>query len=213
MKCLNFSDDNDYDLVHSIIEKELSTISLRTENELSDAQTKNSESFAVSKGRKKMVTEVPRDDAQQPQINGESYDHHHDNYFDAEGYSSSEGCATDNTKGIKENSKISISKSCKISFPLHLHNIDEEKDALLMKNKSLSNFQNAIHLLNSKPLSSPIYYKYLANNILTISATSEGLDYFTKKLKVTPYIIIKGILSEVKSILSLFRFYKILLLS
>lgn len=195
MEDQHFSKENDYDIVHSIIQKELSFINLKSKTKLGSVESASCEA-------EENENEI-RDDFHQPQNISERYELHHDNYFDDANddtsYDITNDCALNNFIIKKDNQKIQASQSCKISFPLHLHqDLIHEKDYNLMKNKCLYNFQNSIDLLNNKPLSSTIYYQYLANNILTISSTSEGLDYFTKKLKTTSYNIIKIMLQEVR---------------
>lgn len=197
----HLEDNDDYDLVNSIIEKELSAINLNRqakfgENSSSKMKAKTFSSKESYFGSKDVYLANSADQ--------EEYDQHHDNYFEREedlsSSSNSKNCSSKSINAKQTNIKQTISHSCKISFPMSLHeHLDEEQASMLMKSKSLSNFLNAIDVLVSKPLSSTIYYQYIANNILTISSTAEGLDYFTKKLKVTPYTIIKCMLNEVSN--------------
>lgn len=187
-------EDDDYDLVNSIIEKELSAINLNRQTKMGE---KNS-------SKMKALTFSSKESCRGSKESCPEYDEHHDNYFDLENddlssSNNSKNCSSKSINTKPNNLKQMISHSCKISFPLSIHeHLDEEQASMLMKSKSLSNFLNAIDVLISKPLSSTIYYQYIANNILTISSAAEGLDYFTKKLKVTPYTIIKCMLNEVR---------------
>lgn len=194
-------EDNDYELVHSIIEKELSAINLNIETKQTEKKSKYTNALIFSS---KESCRGNKESCSKSFGNCKENNRHYDNYFnlgddDKSSSKNSKTCSSNSLNTKQISLKHMISHSCKISFPISLHDhLDDEQALMLMKNKSLSNFLNSVDVLISKPLSSNIYYQYFSSNILTISSTIEGLNFFTKKLKVTPYTIIKCILNEVR---------------